>query len=424
MSKPTLIRCGTLIDGQGGRPAHDIALLFENRRIGQIVPWEYAPQGGQLETINAEQHTVMPGLMDIHVHLTCVTDAGANNALFAMLSAAPQLLVLYAAKHARLLLEAGFTTVRDLAGIVNTANLEGLSLKRAIEQDLVPGPRIFAAGWVGQTAGHLDMIPPFSWARPADYTADGPWEIRKLARTYLRSGVDWLKTTASGSFGPIEDFSWRNYTGEELAALADEAHAAERRLAVHVDTPQGIKNAIAAGADTLEHCSFLDDESLELMVKHGTFMIPTLTLGSERTLEGCRRAGTYSDAVLDQLERIGAGAQESFNKAFSAGVKLAMGSDIYRSMPDQYGKNAYEIELMVNAGMSPMQAIVASTRTTAEALGISDRLGTLEVGKLADLIVFDGDPLEDISLLQDARRMLLVMKGGRIEVDRRARQLV
>lgn len=420
MTSTTLVRCGTLIDGQGHPPLHDVAILIANHKISQILPWEHAARGEQLNVIDADRYTVMPGLLDIHVHLTCVTDPAEPHALFSLLSTVPQLLVLHAAKNARLLLEAGFTTVRDLAGIVNPANLEALALKHAIELDLVTGPRIFAAGWIGQTAGHLDMIPPFSWHRPPGYTADGPWEIRKLARTYLRSGVDWLKTTASGSFGPIEDFSWRNYTLEELGALADEAHAAGRRLAVHVDTPSGIIAAVQAGADTLEHCSFLDEEALDLMVKHGTYMVPTLTLGSERTLNGCRQAGIYKPSVLDQLERIGAGARESFRKAHHAGVKIATGSDIYRSMRDQYGKNAHELELMVECGMTPMEAIVASTRVASEALGCSDRLGTLETGKLADLLVIDGNPLQDITLLQDHSKILLVMKDGKIEIDRRS----
>lgn len=419
MTRDTVLRCGTLIDGQGGPPQSNVAILVTGQRISQILPLDHAPDGPGLNVIHAESFTVMPGLFDIHVHLTCVTDPAEPHALFSLLSASPQMLALHAAKNARILLEAGFTTVRDLAGIVNTANLEALALKRAIELDLVPGPRIFAAGWIGQTAGHLDMIPPFTWPRPPGYTADGPWEIRKLARTYLRSGVDWLKTTASGSFGPIEDFSWRNYTRDELEALADEAHAAGRRFAVHVDTPAGIKESILAGADTLEHCSFLDDESVELMVKHQTYMVPTLTLGSERTLNTCRQAGTYTPAVLDQLQRIGDGARASFHKAHRAGVKIATGSDIYRSMRDQYGKNAYEITLMVECGMTPMEALVASTRTAAEALGCGDRLGTVQPGKLADLLILDGNPLENISLLQDISKILLVIKDGKIEIDRR-----
>jgi imidazolonepropionase-like amidohydrolase len=329
------------------------------------------------------------------------------------------LLTLYAAKNARLVLEAGFTTVRDLAGIPNKANVEVLALKHAIELGLVAGPQILVAGWVGQTAGHLDMIPPFTWHREPNATADGPWEIRKLARTYLRQGVDLLKTSASGGFGPIEDFTWRNYTVQELEALADEAHAAGKRLAAHVDSAQGIKNAIRAGVDTLEHCTYADDEAIQLMVEHGVYMIPTLTLGSDRTIQACRQTGTYSDAVLQKLRMIGEAAQRTFKRAHQAGVKIVTGTDIYRSMPDQYGKNAYELELMVQYGMSPMEAIVASTSMAAEALGISDRIGTIEPGKLADMLVVDGNPLNDIRILQDSKRVLAVLKGGQIVVDRR-----
>jgi imidazolonepropionase-like amidohydrolase len=264
------------------------------------------------------------------------------------------------------------------------------------------------------------MIPPFTWPRDPNTTADGPWEVRKLARTYLRQGADLIKTSASGGFGPIEDFSWRNYTVEELTAVADETHAVGKKLAVHVDSAQGIKNALMAGADTLEHCTFADDESIELMLKSGAYLIPTLTLSSDRTIEGCRRAGTYSEAVLDKLRLIGEGAARTFQKAHQAGIKIATGADIYRSMRDQYGKNAYELELMVGCGMSPMEAIVASTGVAAEALGAADRLGTIEVGKLVDLLIIDGNPLSDIALLQEKSRILVVIKDGRVVVDRRA----
>ena len=415
----TIIHCGRLIDGRGGAPEHNVAVLIKDNLITQIMPSVHAPIGQRLAVIDATAETVMPGLMDIHVHLACVTDPQEPHALMSLLTTPPSLLTLHAARNARLMLEAGFTTVRDLAGIPNPANIEVVSLKRAIEMDLVPGPRIFAAGWVAQTAGHLDMISPFTWPRAPDATADGPWEVRKLARTYLRQGVDLIKTSASGSFGLIEDFTWRNYTVEELRALADEVHAVGKRLAVHVDTAPGIKNAIAAGADTLEHCTFADAEAIELMVKHGQYLIPTLTLGSDRTLEGCRRAGTYSEAVLDKLQLIGEGARETFQKACRAGVKIATGADIYRSMRDQYGKNAYELELMVRYGMSAMEAIGASTRVAAEALGIPDQLGTIEPGKWADLLIIDGNPLDDISLLQEKKRVLVVIKDGRVVVDRR-----
>ncbi|MBI3979488.1 MAG: amidohydrolase family protein [Chloroflexi bacterium] len=416
----TLIGCGTLIDGCGGTPQHDVGILVEGNRIDQIIPLAQAPTGERLTVIDASRQTVMPGLMDIHLHLVTVLDPQETHTFWSMMAAPPPLLTLHAAKNARLMLEAGFTTVRDLGGYINRTNVEVVSLRRAIEMDLVPGPRVFAAGWVTQTAGHIDMGFPATWPREPGICADGPWEVRKLARTLFRLGVDLLKTTSSGGLsGYWEDLTWRNYTVEELAALADEAHAVGKRLAVHTDTPAGIKNAVIAGADTLEHCTIVDDEALDLMVKHGTYMVPTLSLGSERAAEGRRRGGTARPDVLRKASIISEGLRASFQKAHRAGVKIATGTDTYFHFRDRFGESAYELELMVQYGMSPMEAIVASTRSAADALGAADRLGTVEPGKLADLIVVDGNPLDDVRILQDKARILVVMKDGKVAVDRR-----
>ncbi|MBI3978658.1 MAG: amidohydrolase family protein [Chloroflexi bacterium] len=417
----TLILCGTLIDGCGGAAQRDVGLLVEGNRITQIMPRAQAPRGERLRIIDASDQTVIPGLMDIHVHLATVSDPGEPHGLWSLMATPPPLVTLHAARNARLMLEAGFTTVRDVAGVPNRLNVEIVCLRRAIELDLIAGPRLFVAEWVGQTVGHIDANLPPTWYREPGINADGPWEVRKLARECFRQGVDLIKTSASGGLsGYFEEFTWRNYTVEELSALADEAHAVGKRFAVHADTAPAVKKAIAAGADTLEHCTFLDDEAIELMVKHGTYMVPTLSIGSDRAAEGRQRTGNTRPAVLRRAQMASDGGRESFQKAHAAGVKIAMGTDTYRSLREYFGKNAYELELMVRNGMSPMEAIVASTHVAAEALGAADRVGTLEVGKLADVVVVDGDPLADIRILQDLARIPVVVKEGRIVADRRA----
>ena len=181
------------------------------------------------------------------------------------------------------MLEAGFTTVRDLAGPINPLNLEVLALRRAVAIGLVPGSRIFAAGWVGQTGGHSDLPLPDAWPRDESVYADGPWAVRRLVRAEIRLGVDLFKTSASGgAAGHKEELWWRNYTAEELAALVDEAHAVGKRVAVHSHTAEATKRALRAGVDTIEHGTELDEECLALFLETGAFLVPTISIRSER----------------------------------------------------------------------------------------------------------------------------------------------
>ncbi len=362
----------------------------------------------------------MPGLMDLHVHLVSVVDPDEPNAIWAEVGARTQLLTLHAAKNARLMLEAGFTTVRDLAGPINPLNLEVLALRRAIAIGLVPGPRIFVAGWVGQTGGHSDLPLPDAWPRDESVYADGPWAVRRLVRAEIRLGVDLFKTSASGgAAGHKEELWWRNYTAEELAALVDEAHAVGKRVAVHSHTAEATKRALRAGVDTIEHGTELDEECLALFLETGAFMVPTISIRSERARTG-RAAGRAPAEVVRKYQRVAAVGDQWFRRASQAGVRMALGTDTYRSLRDYWGQNAYELELMVERGLSPEQALLTGTRNAAEALGAGDRLGTLEPGKLADLLVVEGEPDRDVRVLQDPARILVVMREGRIVVDRRA----
>ena len=411
------VLCGTLIDGTGGTPKKNVALLIEQGRISGIVDrFAELPVDGRV--IDAREATIFPGLMDIHVHLASVVDPQEANTLLAIIGSPPPLLAFHAAKNARAMLEAGFTTVRDLAGYTSFRNIEVVSLRRAIDMSLIVGPRVFAAAWVSQTAGHLDMgLPPTYPRNPSD-RADGVDEVRKLTRSVIRDGVDLIKTSsAGGGGGYLEEKWWRNYTIEELSAIADEAHAVGKKLAVHTHTAFGAKNALIAGADTIEHGTQLDDEAIQMLLDRAAFLVPTLAVRSERALAGRERGGAHAHVLKKQREALQAGG-ESFRKAYEAGVKIATGTDTYRALREFWGENAYELELMVEFGMTSMDAMVASTKVAAEALGQEKNLGTLEPGKFADLVVFEGDPISDIKTLQDKGRILGVVKGGQLVVDR------
>ena len=417
-SEELLIVAGRLWDGTGGPTRREVGLLLRGGRIERVDPIaEFGGWSGP--RLEAKSWSVMPGLMDLHVHLVSVSDPDEPNAIWAEVSANPPLRTLHAARNARLMLEAGFTTVRDLAHPLNAFNLEVLGLRRAVEIGLVPGPRIYAAGWVGQSGGHSDLPLPEAWPRDAEHYADGPWAVRRLVRTQLRNGVDLFKTSSSGgAAGHREQLWWRNYTDEELAALADEAHAVGKRLAVHSHTAEHTKRALRAGADTIEHATELDDEAIGLFLERGATMVPTISIRSERANRG-RAAGNAPEDVVRKYAEVARIGDESFRRACEAGVKIALGTDTWRSLRDYWGRNAYELELMAERGLGNRGALLAATRNAADALGVLNKLGTLEAGKLADLLVVDGDPEGDVRVLQDPVRVLVVMKEGRVEVDRR-----
>jgi imidazolonepropionase-like amidohydrolase len=413
-----LVTAGRLWDGTGAGARRDMALVIRDGRVERVAPVAELA-GWQGPRLHAGGATVMPGLMDLHVHLVSVVDPDEPNAIWAEVGARTQLLTLHAAKNARLMLEAGFTTVRDLAGPINPLNLEVLALRRAIAIGLVPGPRIFVAGWVGQTGGHSDLPLPDAWPRDESVYADGPWAVRRLVRAEIRLGVDLFKTSASGgAAGHKEELWWRNYTAEELGALVDEAHAVGKRVAVHSHTAEATKRALRAGVDTIEHGTELDEECLALFQETGAFMVPTVSIRSERARAG-RAAGRAPAEVVRKYVRVAEIGDRWFRRAAEAGVRMAMGTDTYRSLRDYWGQNAYELQLMVERGLSAAQALLTATRNAAEALGAGDRLGTLEPGKAADLLVVDGEPDRDVRILQEPARIRVVMREGRIVVDRR-----
>jgi imidazolonepropionase-like amidohydrolase len=368
------------------------------------------------QIIDAAGKVVMPGLMDVHVHLANVEGASTAETLLELAKASPFLLLLFAVKHARQLLEAGFTTVRDV-GMINFMSAEPLwaakpmvSLRTAIQRGLVPGPRIVVAGPFCMSAGHFDM----SASRYESLRAppNGPFEVRKRVRELAREYVDLIKiASGGGAAGEGEELWWRNYTIEELRAIVDEAHALGKRVASHAYTADTVKNALEAGVDTIEHGSFLDDEAIRMLVEKKVFLVPTLT-----TYHATQKA----DYMRRKMEEVRKAAAANFKKAHEAGVRIAAGTDIFlQEHPDPMcGDNAYELELMVRYGMSEMEAIMSATKNAAEALGLEKEIGTIEEGKTADMIIVQGNPLKDIKVLQKRENIRKVMKNGRIEVDR------
>lgn len=421
IEKTKAIRNCTLIDGTGRDPVQGITVLIEGSKILEVVKGETSIPQGSL-TIDAKGRTVMPGMIDAHVHLASWTDPTEPNLMVSMMSTHPNLLTLYAAKHAQEMLEAGFTSVRDLAGYMNQINHEVLAVKRAIEIGMARGPRVLVAGLVTQTAGHLDMKLPPTFHQENRGVADGPWEVRKMVREMWRWGHDLIKTSSSGGIAGLrEEVNWNNYTVDELKAIAEEAHSAGRKVACHAYGAQAVKNAAIAGVDTIEHGTQLDEEAIQMMKMRGTFLVPTLMVTSEMALTDIK-AGGASEHLLSKARAVAAVKGSNFQKAYRAGVKIATGSDTYTMLRWHWGKQAQELQLMADLGMSNMECIVASTRTASEALGIQSETGTIERGKEADILLVDGNPLRDIKILQDTRKILMIMKGGNIEVDRGTRE--
>jgi imidazolonepropionase-like amidohydrolase len=411
----TLIEGGTLIDGTGRPPEENVSILVEGSVIKEIGLKITKPSDANV--IEASGKIVMPGLMDMHVHLGSLffpLPPGEGDLRLSMLKTPITLKILYGAKFARDSLNMGFTTLRNLD------YADYVSLKKGIERGLVSGSRLIVSGLVNQTGGHYDLVYPSTWPRGPNDTADGVWEVRKLTRHLAcRLGVDLIKTMASGgTMGEGEQPWWRNYTVEELEAIVDEAHAVGKKVAAHCTTPLGIKNAVEAGIDTLEHTGRVDEmkttdfEKLVADIKRKNLMVvPTLAVGwaniQSRVEEG------VPEYIIKKAKAGFPHMTKSFRLLHEAGIKMALGTDTVGHMPWlKHGDNAVELELMVEYGMTPMEAIVTATKNGAECAGIQGFTGTLEEGKVADVIVVDGDPLKDIGVLRRREDLHIVMKEG------------
>ncbi len=408
-----------LLDGKGGEIRQDACVLIEGSRIKAVGAAREIriPRGAKV--ISMHECTLMPGLLDIHLHTSAYNILTFQNPRVAHFETTPQLQMIYALLHAQMCFEQGFTTLRNHPWVTaygqhNTAEL--VALRDAIHMGIVGGPRLLVGGHAIITNSHLDLLHPGMALRQPGLTADGPWELRKLVRAQLRLGCDYIKTCASGGGGTEkEEPDIRNMTQEELDAVVDEAHAFHKRCACHCFTPTAQRMAVRAGVDTIEHCVFTDDEAIAMMKAENKIIIPTLAHRSDRAIEVRRKAGS-SEFVLDKMKKIQPYTKETFQKFHQAGIKIALGTDT--QIDPEMGTSAYEMEIYVDYGMTPMEAIQTATCNAAEAIGLDREIGTLEPGKLADIIAVEGNPLKDIRILQDKKRIRMIMKEGEIAVCR------
>lgn len=340
--------------------------------------------------------TVLPGFIDTHVHL-CMD--GTPDPVASFSKEPVPTTTLKAARHARLTLEAGITTIRDLGG----KDFIDIAIRDAIDSELIPGPRVICSGkMICMTGGH-------GWEFGRE--ANGAEDIRKAVREQLKAGADIIKMMATGGIMTKGmNPGSTQFTLEELKAGVQEAQKAGRLTASHAQGTEGIKNSLLAGINSIEHGFFLNDETIRLMLERKAFFVPTLSVNHH-----ILRAGTKSGIpafAVEKAKSVIKSHEQSVKKAYQAGVQIALGTDAGTPF-NQHGKNLKELDLLVQMGFSPMEAIVAGTKTASQVLGLADKIGTLEKGKLADLIIIDGNPLEDIGLLQEKDRILAIMKGGR-----------
>lgn len=417
------IKAGRLIDGTGAAARENAVVLIEDRRIKQVGGESEVrvPQG--VPIVDASRFTVMPGMMDIHLHVSTFNNRTFKNYRVAQWEVTPQLQQMYSLFHAQLCFEMGFTTLRDMGGISSRGLFteEMVAVRNIINAGCIAGPRLLVSGFTIMTCSHLDLILPKAALRPHPMmTADGPWELRKLARLNVRQGADIIKACASGGGGTDnEDPDIRNMTQEELDAIVDEAHALAKPCAVHCFTPESQMAAVKAGVDTIEHMVFHTEESLEKIKEAGIWMTPTLAHRTDHAIEIRRETGT-AQFVLDKMKKIQPYAFDTFQKCHKLGINIAMGTDM--QLEPGMGTNAYELEIYCQLGMTPMEAILTATRNAALAIGKDDDLGTVEAGKLADIVIVDGNPLDDIRVLQERERIVTVMKEGDVYIDRRPGQ--
>jgi len=383
-----------VIDGTGASHLQ-MTVLIRGRKIVAVGPSRTLSIPAEATRIDGRGLTVMPGLIDCHVHL-CL--GGEPDVVRAVETQDPSDTLLKSAGHARVTLEAGFTTVRD----VGSRDHSIFALKRAIDTGILPGPRIVGAGLaICMIGGHARFI---------GQEVQGTEQVRQTVAAQIAAGAGVIKVIASGGVltpGTSPDES--QMTLEELSAAVDAARQGEKKVAAHAHGASGMKNAIHAGVHSIEHGTLLDDEVGALMKRYGVYMVPTLS--ALATTAACKPSCGIPESALEKAKAMTKRHQASFKSAHQNGLLIAMGTDA--GTPFNYhGENAQELERMVAFGMSPMDAIVASTASAARLIGIQDAVGTVKKGKLADLVILKGDPLKQIEILRDRSKIMGVMQAG------------
>ncbi len=408
----TVIRAARLFDAKSGQVISPGLVVVQGDRIVGAGPGATVPAGATV--IELGDATLLPGLTDAHTHISFeMSDDWKKDELDSLKKPVPEQAI-QATVYARRTLLAGFTTLRDLG----SAELIDVGLRNAIRQGRVPGPRLFVSvNAIGSTGGHCDVTGyrPGALAKESgDGVADGPDAVRAMVRKQVKLGADVIKVCASGGvLSEGDDVDTPQLTQAELDALVDEAHALRRRTAAHSHGATAAKRAIRAGIDSIEHGTFLDDEALDLMKKRGVVLIPTL-MTSETDLKLAAMGAPAS--VVAKAKSANAAMFGTFRRAVDKGVLIGFGTD---SAVTPHGRNAREFRYMVDGGMTPAEALRSATSVNAALLGIADRLGTLETGKLADVVAVPGDPTKDIRVME---QVLFVMKDGVVHRNDRAPQ--
>ncbi len=397
------VRASTLIDGTGADPVRGRFVIIEDGVIGRIAT--DPPKG--VEVIDAGELTILPGLIDCHVHLVPGQESIQQRLLMP-----PSLNTAMALVHARETLDAGFTTVRD-------AGFTTRGVKMAVERGAFPGPRMrIAVTPLSQTGGHGDSLMPSGVSmavadpeRPVG-VVDGIDNIRRVTREVLRAGADQIKImTSGGVLSPNDEPGATGFSPEEIAAVVYEAHAAGKTVMSHAQATQWIKNAVLAGVESIEHGIYLTEEICAEMKKRGTYLVATLVAPQWVIRRAEKDPSSMPPYAIRKAREVVDAHQRSFRMAVEHGVRIAMGTD---TGVGPHGTNAEEIALMVENGMTPMQAIVASTKTAAECTRVDTLVGTIEPGKRADLVGVRGDPLANIALFKDRSSVAFVMKDGAV----------
>ncbi len=405
----TAIKGKLLLDGTGGDPIANPVILVEGDTIIAAGPAGDVVTDPKAQVIDLSDKTILPGLIDAHIHLVGWKSMEDRTEWIRI---PPPLCALRTTVEARRLLEAGFTSVRTVGGPVS------MYLKQAIEEGVVSGPRIMDSGRSFiQTSGGGDpwdiplkcMEIASSLGRGLAETVDGPVECRKGVRRRLREGADLIKILTTGAVFSKENPPTRvGFTQPEIDALVDEAHRLGLKVAAHAHGTEGIRSALLAGVDSIEHGTYLDDECIDLMLEPGTYLVPTLAI-FRRMMEGA------DEQVPEYAMRQGMAVHEThernFLKAYRAGVKIGCGTDFVGPPPIEHGPNALELVYLVEVGMAPMDVIVSATAGNADLLALGEKTGTITAGKWADIIAADGNPLDDMSTLLDVP---FVMKSGEV----------
>jgi imidazolonepropionase-like amidohydrolase len=396
-----VVRAGHVLDVRTGKTEANQNILIEGGKITSVGPAVTYKLPAGSTVIDLPNATVLPGLIDAHTHLTGnPTDFGYSGLGISVPRSA-----LIGAHNAKTTLEAGFTTVRN----VGAEGYSDVALRDAINGGDVPGPRMLVSGPpLGITGGHCDNdLLPYSYHATADGVADGIEGVQHKVREVIKYGADVIKFCATGGvLSKGDDPNAAQYTFEEMKAIITDAHRLGRKVAAHAHGAQGVIFASNAGVDSIEHGHLMNDEAIATLKKNGTYLVPTLYLMDWHKENAAKT--NLPDFLQKKMEMVSAQGQNNVKKAFAAGVKVGFGTDaaVY-----PHGLNAHEFAVYVRLGLTPLQAIQTATINDADLIGWSDKVGTLEPGKWADIIAVDGDPLEDITVLQHVK---FVMKGGTV----------